>query len=123
MYNQVIQQIKEKYAFANYSADSIQNELNSLFLDVLVNKAHAHLTDRYPHSKLLDEKYNKILISHNNNLDEFFNKRMIRQWDLQYLTTDLKELKEKIKSNPNIRYKNRWLAAFDYFLNHPEKKI
>jgi hypothetical protein len=46
-------------------------------------------------------------------------KRIINQWDLQHLTFDLKELKEKIKNITKIiRYKERWLAAFDYFLIH-----
>ncbi len=50
-------------------------------------------------------------------LENFFNKRIIRQWDLKHLTTDLIELKEKIKINENIRYKDRWLKAIDYFID------
>jgi hypothetical protein len=122
MYPQVVQHIKEKYKDANYSVDAVQNALNRLFMDVLVKKEI--LADRSPISKLHNEKYNKIIISHDNTLDDFFNKRIIRQWDLKHLTIDLKELKEKIRRYPKmIRYKNRWLAAFDYFLDCAEKKI
>ena len=73
---------------------------------------------RYPLNKLSSEKFYKIIVNHDN-IADFFNKRTIYQWDLQHLTFDLKELKEKIKSiTKKIRYKNRWLAAFDYFLVH-----
>lgn len=115
MYDQVVQHIKEKYKESNYSVDAIHNELNRLFKEVLVKKGIE--ADRYPMSKLHNEKYNKIIISHDNTLDDFFNQRIIRQWDLKHLTIDLKELKEKIKSNQKIRYKDRWLVAFDYFLD------
>lgn len=121
MYDQVVQHINEKYKDENFSCDAIHNGLNRLFNNVLVRKGIE--ADRYPINRLHDEKYNKILISHENTLDDFFNKRIIRQWDLKHITTDLKELKRIIDSNQKIRYKNRWLVAFNYFSTAPEKKI
>ena len=116
-YPQVVQHIQEKYEDAKYSVDSIQGALNRVFRDVLKGKGIS--ADRYPSNRLSDEKYNKIRISSNNTLDVFFNKRIIRQWDLQHLIFDfdLHELKKKIKSDPVIRYKDRWLAACNYFLD------
>ncbi|MFZ2410164.1 MAG: hypothetical protein WAW23_01195 [Candidatus Methanoperedens sp.] len=119
MYDQFIQDIKEKYKDENFSSDAIHNGLNRLFNNVLVkNRIEAN---RYPINKLHDEKYNKIIISHDNTLEDFFNKRIIRQWDLKHLTIGLNELKRKINSNQKIRHKNRWLVAFNYFSTAPEK--
>lgn len=120
VYDQVRQHIKEKYKDVPFSDDAIQNDLNRLFINVLEKKGIK--AQRYPISKLHDEKYNKIVISHNTTLDDFFNKRVIRQWDLKHLTIDLKELKEKIKNNEKIRWKSRWIVAFDHFLSPPEEK-
>jgi hypothetical protein len=117
VYDQVRQHIKEKYKYMTFSDDAIQNDLNRLFINVLEKKGIE--APRYPTSKFHDEKYNKIEISQNTTLDDFFNKRVIRQWDLKHLTIDLKELKEKIKNNEQIRYKNRWIVAFDHFLDSP----
>lgn len=76
---------------------------------------------RYPINKLHDEKYNKIIISDRNKFEDFFNKRIIRQWDLKYIQLiNLEKFHENIINNKNIRYKNRWLAAIDYFLESPE---
>lgn len=113
-YDQVIHHIKEKCKDENLLDNAIQNDLNRLFIEVLENKEIK--ADRYPKSKLYDEKYNKIIISENNTLDDFFNKRIIRQWDLKHLTFDLTELREKIKNNEKLRYKNRWLASIDHFI-------
>jgi len=108
---------KEKYKEMTFSGDAIQNDLNRLFINVLEKKGIK--AKRYPIDKLHDEKYNKIVISQDNTLDDFFNKRVIRQWDLKHLTIDLKELKEKIKNNEKIRCKNRWIVACDHFLSSP----
>lgn len=113
-YDQVIHHFKEKCKNENLLDNVIQNDLNRLFIGVLENKKIK--ADRYPKSKLHDEKYNKIIISENNTLDDFFNKRIIRQWDLKHLTFDLTELREKIKNNVKLRYKNRWLASIDFFI-------
>ena len=115
IYDQSIQHIKEKHKDENYSDNAINNDLNRLFIGVLEKKGIK--ANRYPTSKLHDEKCNKIIISNNNTLDDFFNKGVVRQWDLKHLTVDLRELKKKIKNNEKIRYKNRWMIAFDYFID------
>lgn len=118
-YNQIIQYIKEKYNEDKFLDDAIQKGLNHLYKQVLEPKKIEAI--RYPINKLHDEKYNKIIISDRNKFEDFFNKRIIRQWDLKYIQLiNLEKFHENIINNKNIRYKNRWLAAIDYFLESPE---
>ena len=115
MYDQIVLYIKERYECEKFTEKKIRDVLNSVFHELDDKKISVK---RYPLNKLSSEKFYKIIVNHDN-IADFFNKRIIYQWDLQHLTFDLKELKEKIKSiTKKIRYKNRWLAAFDYFLVH-----
>lgn len=116
IFDQIIQYIQEKYDRENFQDDSIQATLNNLYRDVLKKKQIEAI--RYPINKLHEEKFNKIVISKNNKFENFFNNRIIQQWDLKHLQLkDLEELNEAIKKNGNIRYENRWNAAIDYFIS------
>lgn len=99
-----------------------RSRINDLFNEFTGNKfiipknVKIHAV-RHP-KKLHNEQYNRIQISQSqNSLADFFNNRVIRQWDLKYLDMDLNELRDEIKKDKEIRFKNRWLAAIDYFLN------
>ncbi|MCK4798047.1 MAG: hypothetical protein KAT05_11730 [Spirochaetes bacterium] len=114
VFDQIIQYINKKYIDENISEDSIQDAFNNLFEKVLEPK-NIEAT-RCPLNRLHDEKFNKIVISQNNKFEDFFEKRILRQWDLKYLQlTDLEKLNEAIKKNGKIRFENRWSAAIDYF--------
>ncbi len=115
MYDQIVLYINERYDYENFTEKKIRGALNSVFHEWDDKKISV---TRYPLNKLSSEKFYKIIVNHDNIVD-LFNKRIIYPWDLQHLTFDLKELKEKIKSITKIiRYKDRWLAAIDYFSVH-----
>ena len=73
---------------------------------------------RYPITKSAGDKYSSIkVLQDKNNLADFFNKRVIRQWDIIHLSVDLNILKEIIKSDKDINYNDRWIKAIDHFIS------
>ena len=115
-YNQIIQLIKEKYNNDTFEENAIIASLNDVYN---LMKSRKMKLNRHPKERLTDEKFYKIIISDQNNFEDFFNgkPRIIRQWDLKHLKFDLHELNKIMKSNGEVRYENRWEAAINYFLN------
>ena len=73
---------------------------------------------RYPITKSAGDRYSIIkVLEDKNNLADFFNKRVIRQWDIMHLSIDLNILKDTIKSDKDINYNDRWIKAIDHFIS------
>jgi len=115
-YDRIMLDIKFEYPSENFTIETVQNTLNNSYREHLVNR---HIkAKRIPIPRMPDEKFYKIIISQNNNFEDFFNNRVIRPWHLSYFKeVDLQIFKRKIKENSHIRFKKRWLAAVDFFID------
>ncbi len=88
----------------------IRDAINQAYKKVL--KAKKILAIRLPEDvNIPEERYEKIIISGDNKLEAFFNKRVIREWDFKYSRISKSKIIEIINSNELIRNKEKWLEA------------
>jgi len=61
-----------------------------------------------------DEKFQCIEFAGNTKFADLLNKRVIRQWDFKYVGR-IDAIRERVNQDDDIRFKERWLAAIDFF--------
>ncbi len=114
LYDQFIDEIINTYPNEGLKRDSIRQTINDCYTKLIDKNI---IAVRHPIDREASEQYVSIKIDSINKIETFFNKKIIKQWTFKYFNTDLKKIRELIESNPNIRYKERWLVAVDHFLN------
>lgn len=100
----------------------IRNQINSVFKKALIEKGI--VAYRVPEIDISDEMYDEIIISPENKFETFFNKRVIRQMDFKYFNLNLDDIRKKIETNREIKRKDRWFAAIEFFEKlYPNKEL